>query len=136
MNIEEFKQLYEECGEVVAKLRISELDAPVNVVAHKFPQALPLLGIKNYAWANLLIVHPEVQEYCKFEQFDGHCWSWLLAAKPEFARNDIWHLLSGPDWYFLLVSQPDFTTAYQSLSAEKRAEVEAETPMLKELPSV
>ena len=134
MNLQEFKQLYQECGEVVAKLRIKEIQFGPHDMAKEFPEGLYLMSISPYAWSNLLISHPQVQEYCDFNTFNGNCWAWLLAARPEFKRDGIWGQLTGPDWYFLLISQKEFMTQYEQLSPERRKEVEEQTPLLTCLP--
>jgi hypothetical protein len=133
MNLEDFKQLYEECGDVVAKLCISDLEAAVDEVAVEFPAALRLLSITPYAWANLLIVHPEVFTYCNTSNFDGHCWAWLLAAQPLFDSVCAWDKLDGGDWYFVLVSQPSLIPRFNQLSTEKREQLMHENSFIKDL---
>lgn len=93
MNILEFKQLVEDYGEVVAKLRIDELELKqrttiqMSLEIQKYPEVLRFINrnVENeYIFVRMLVMNPDYWEYTSDVNLSVNSWRTLLGNRPEF----------------------------------------------------
>ena len=62
--------------------------------------------LDKFQWRRLLILQPQLSDYCDWDKLDGWEWRYLLMKQPQFIDHCDLVKLSGWDWERLLKYQP------------------------------
>lgn len=95
MDIHEFKSLYEEMGEVVAKLRVDELVDKVHIIAEVFPKAFELMDLsKVKPWVNAVKANLNCWKYFKDREPSNLEWQLIISSHPHMRDEcPIWNVM-------------------------------------------
>jgi hypothetical protein len=110
MDITEFKQLYDEHGPVIAKLRASEVCCHLSDVMAIFPEAYRLLPNN---WTELerqlaIVLNPEHMDLLNNGCINNDVWVLVMTQHKKYIHEFTnWHELNTRNWCDLIVANPE-----------------------------